>query len=139
MVNMIQGATPRESVNIYSRLLNKLHVSWNCWNIMFWNIVNLVSFIINLLECLVIYSCSVTVLDNIVISLEKKHMTEQNNICFCRKSSNQIACLHQVRHDPAKQHMLCWCYHNVYVVVILTDPQCSRHWGRSLNESITLD
>ncbi len=49
---------------------------------MFQNIINLVSFMINLIECLVINSCSVTVLDHILIILEKKHLTEQNSICF---------------------------------------------------------
>ncbi len=49
---------------------------------MFGNIVNLVSFMINLLECLVINSCSVTGLDPILIILENTHLTEQNRICF---------------------------------------------------------
>ncbi len=39
---------------------------------MFRNIIDLVSFMINLWECLVIYSCVVTVLDHILIILEKK-------------------------------------------------------------------
>ncbi len=52
---------------------------------MFWNMINSV-----------IYSCSVTVLAHILIILEKKHLTEQNIICFYRKSSNQIAFLHPV-------------------------------------------
>ncbi len=37
---------------------------------------------INLLKCLVINSCSVKVLDHILIILEMKQMTEQNSICF---------------------------------------------------------
>ncbi len=81
----------------------KPHVSQNCGNITFRNIISLVSFKINLKECLDINSCSVTVLDHILIILEKKHLTEQYSILFCRKSSNQIACLHPVRHDSTKQ------------------------------------
>ncbi len=38
---------------------------------MFRNVINLVSFMINLLECLVLNSCSVTVLDHILINIEK--------------------------------------------------------------------
>ncbi len=75
---------------------------------MFWNIINLVSFMINLLEWLVIYLCLVNVLGHILVILDKKHLTEQSSICFCRKSSNRIACLHPVRIDSTKHPTLCW-------------------------------
>ncbi len=57
---------------------------------MFRNIINLVSFMINLLECLVINSFSLPVLDHILIILEKKHLTEQNSMCFVENHPNRL-------------------------------------------------
>ncbi len=78
---------------------------------------------IKVLECFVKYSCSVIDLDYILIIVEKWHMSEQNNICFCRKSSNQIAFLHPVSYDSTKQPTLFWHYQqSVCIVVVLSDP-----------------
>ncbi len=45
-------------------------------------IINLVSFMINLLECLLIHSCSVTVLLPYFDNFRKEtSLTEQNSIC----------------------------------------------------------
>ncbi len=53
---------------------------------------------INSLEGLVINSCFVTVLDHIMKILEKKHLTEQNSICFVEN--------HPIRHDSTKRPTL---------------------------------
>ncbi len=57
----------------------------NCANITFENIIHFVSFIINLLEFVVINynSHSLTVSDHILITLdEKKYLIEKNNTCL---------------------------------------------------------
>ncbi len=62
------GCCPRESANVYSRstATSPMSVTMN-GNIMFQNIINWVSFMINLRESLEINSCSVTVFDHILI------------------------------------------------------------------------
>ncbi len=108
---MIKDATLRESTKVYSKS--------TAISPMFQNIIHLVSVMINLIEWLVIYSYSVTVLDHILIILDKKHLAEQNGICFGRKSSNQIACLCSVGMIQPNSPNFADSIYKVYVAVIV--------------------
>ncbi len=72
--------------------------------------IKVLSFMISLLEHFVINLFSVTVLNKFLLMSENKHLTEQNSIFLCRKSSNHIAYLCPVRQYCTKQPTLCWCY-----------------------------
>ncbi len=72
LINMIQGVVyPKESCNVYGRSTSITTCQLKLWE---YHVLkhNKFSFIH---ECLVINSCSVTVLDQILIILQKKHLT----------------------------------------------------------------
>ncbi len=121
---MIQGATPGRApifvclkswlccllANIFNSKMKAFCIYFYQGNITFKNIINLVSFIINLVEHLVINSYSVTVLDN-----------------FRKETS-----------DRAKKHLFLEVFNSL--TFILENPPTSKvyHRGRMFDEGITL-
>ncbi len=77
------------------------------------------------------HSCSVTVLDHIFYKVKKN------------ESSNQIASLQPLAEATSlilsNQPMICWLCAQGTSIVVSPDHRCSRYWGLSVNEYITLD
>ncbi len=96
---------------------------------------------INLLECLVINSCCARNSIRSYFNNLREENIWHSKIASAFVGNHPIrlpACVQQCMTLQNSPHTARGIY-KVYVSVVLSDPQYSRHWGWSFNEGITLD